>query len=73
MTIPQSLTLQVQQTSERLDRYLSQHLPDLSRSRIQKLIEEGNVQINNQLCTSKKATIKIGDSITLTIPAPKPL
>ncbi|MBE9126852.1 MULTISPECIES: RluA family pseudouridine synthase [unclassified Coleofasciculus] len=68
-----NINLQVQETTDRLDRYLAQHLPELSRSRIQKLIEEGNVQINDTLCTSKKATVHPGDSISLTIPAAKPL
>lgn len=73
MTIPQSITIEVQQTSDRLDRYLAQNLPDISRARIQKLIEEGNVLLNQQVCTSKKASIQIGDQISVTIPAAKPL
>ncbi|WP_363318151.1 RluA family pseudouridine synthase [Nostoc sp. NMS4] len=58
---------------DRLDRYLSQELPDLSRSRIQQLIEQGNVQLNDQVCTSKKINVKIGDRITLDIPEVQPL
>lgn len=57
----------------RIDRYLSQELPDLSRSRIQQLIEQGNVQVNGQICTSKKATVQPGDRIALTIPDAQPL
>ncbi|MHC5611533.1 MAG: RluA family pseudouridine synthase [Nostoc sp.] len=58
---------------DRLDRYLSQELPDLSRSRIQQLIEQGNVQLNDQVCTSKKINVKVGDRITLKIPEVQPL
>jgi 23S rRNA pseudouridine1911/1915/1917 synthase len=58
---------------DRLDRYLSQELPDLSRSRIQQLIEQGNVQLNDQVCTSKKINVKVGDRITLDIPEVQPL
>ena len=65
--------LQVEETGERLDRYLSQQLSDLSRSRIQQLIEQGNVQINDKVCTSKKATLKSGDRISLEIPDVQPL
>lgn len=68
-----TINLQVESNSDRLDRYLSQHLPDLSRSRLQKLIEEGNVQVNGTACTSKKATVQFGDRISLTIPEAKPL
>lgn len=65
--------LQVEENSERLDRYLSQELPDLSRSRIQQLIEQGNVQLNGKVCTSKKINVKTGDRITLEIPEAQPL
>lgn len=58
---------------DRLDRFLSQELPDLSRSRIQQLIEQGNVQLNDKVCTSKKINVKLGDRITLEIPEVQPL
>jgi 23S rRNA pseudouridine1911/1915/1917 synthase len=67
------INLQVEEKGERIDRYLSQQLPDLSRSRIQQLIEEGNVQVNGKVCTSKKVTVQSGDRISLTIPEAKPL
>jgi 23S rRNA pseudouridine1911/1915/1917 synthase len=67
------INLQVDERGERIDRYLSQHLADFSRSRIQQLIEQGQVQINGQVCTSKKITVQPGDRIFLTIPAAKPL
>lgn len=61
------------QQNQRLDLWLSQNLPDLSRSRIQNLISQGQVTINDQICTSKKATLKPGDRLQITIPPPKPL
>lgn len=64
--------LQVQHQSERVDRYLSQELPELSRSRIQQLIEQGNIQVNGN-CVSKKAALQPGDCISIKIPAAKPL
>jgi 23S rRNA pseudouridine1911/1915/1917 synthase len=67
------INLQVQENSERLDRYLAEELPDISRSRIQQLIEQGNVQINGKVCTSKKVNVKAGDRITLQIPEAQPL
>lgn len=63
----------VNTSCDRLDRYLSQELPDLSRSRIQHLIEQGNVQLNDKVCTSKKINVKVGDRITLKIPEVQPL
>ncbi|MBD2385876.1 RluA family pseudouridine synthase [Cylindrospermum sp. FACHB-282] len=67
------MLLQVQEKTDRLDRYLSQELSDISRSRIQQLIEQGNVQLNDKVCTSKKINLKIGDRITLEIPEVQPL
>lgn len=68
-----AINLLVQEKSERLDRYLSEEIPDLSRSRVQQLIEQGHVQLNDQVCTSKKINLKLGDRISLQIPAVKPL
>jgi 23S rRNA pseudouridine1911/1915/1917 synthase len=68
-----SLSLQVQQTAERLDRYLAEALPDLSRARIQKLIEQGQVQVNGQVCTSKRQSVQQGNRIDLVIPDAKPV
>jgi 23S rRNA pseudouridine1911/1915/1917 synthase len=67
------INLQVEEKGERIDRYLSQYLPDLSRSRIQQLIEQGQVQVNDKVCTSKKTTVQSGDRISLTIPDARPL
>nr|WP_233424318.1 RluA family pseudouridine synthase [Pseudanabaena biceps] len=55
--------------SQRIDLFLSQHLIELSRSRIQSLIDEGYVTINDILCDNKKNLIKAGDRIQLITPA----
>jgi len=72
-----NITLQLEEKGDeggdRIDRYLAQQLPDLSRSRIQQLIEQGNVQVNGTVCTSKKTTVQSGDQISLAIPEAKPL
>jgi 23S rRNA pseudouridine1911/1915/1917 synthase len=65
--------LLVEENSDRLDRYLAEELPNLSRSRIQVLIEQGKVQLNGKICTSKKIAAKEGDRITLEIPEVQPL
>lgn len=74
-TVRQSnlLFLQVETTGDRLDRWLSNQLPDFSRSRLQQLVEQGNVQVNDRVCTSKKATVKAGDRIQINIPPVQPL
>ncbi|PZV08141.1 MAG: RluA family pseudouridine synthase [Leptolyngbya sp.] len=55
---------------ERLDRWLTAHVNELSRNRIQKLIDWEYVQLNGQLCTNKKEAVQVGDRIRLTIPEP---
>ncbi|ABA22535.1 ribosomal large subunit pseudouridine synthase D [Trichormus variabilis ATCC 29413] len=65
--------LEVEENSARIDRYLAEELPDLSRSRIQQLIEQGKVQVNGKVCTSKKINLKVGDRITLEVPEAQPL
>lgn len=68
-----AFNLEVETAGERLDRYLSQELSQLSRSRIQQLIVEGNVQLNHQVCTTKKIPVKPGDRISIKIPEVTPL
>lgn len=67
------INLEIEEKGDRLDRYLAQHLSDLSRSRIQQLIEQGNVQLNDKICTSKKVAIQKGDRISIEIPQAQPL
>lgn len=66
------ISLQVEEQGGRLDRYLAEKLTDLSRSRIQQLIEQGNVQLNGKVCICKKTAVKKGDRIKLEIPAAVP-
>ena len=67
------IDLSVEETSDRLDRYLADQVTDLSRSRLQKLIEQGHVQVNGEVCTSKKLDVTLGDRIQIDIPAAQPL
>ena len=73
MTSNQSISLKVEEKSLRLDSYLAQNLSDLSRSRVQQLIEQGHVKLNGDICKSKKNAVKQGDAITLEIPTAEPL
>jgi 23S rRNA pseudouridine1911/1915/1917 synthase len=63
----------VEESATRLDRYLADRVPDLSRSRIQQLIAQNCVKVNQEICTSKKATVRQGDRIAIEIPPPQPL
>jgi len=56
----------------RIDLWLADKLIDLSRSRLQKLIEDGQVLLNDYPCTQKKTILKQGDQIIVKIPAVVP-
>lgn len=53
----------------RVDKALSGRLPDMSRSRIAKLIDGGHVTINGRPAV-RSAVIKAGDSIEIILPPP---
>jgi len=63
----------VEEAGDRLDAYLAEQLPDLSRSRIQKLIADNQVYVNGEVCTSKKAQVGEGDRIRIMLPDAEPL
>lgn len=63
----------VEAAPARLDRWLTAHVKELSRNRIQKLIDWEYVELNGQVCTDKKREVQAGDTIHLTIPETKPL
>ncbi len=55
----------------RLDKYIAEQCPELSRSYIQKLIGEGLVTVNGRAAKAGMR-LDIGDSITALIPPPTP-
>jgi len=55
----------------RLDKYLAAHLPELSRSQLQRLIQEGQVSLAQTVVTSSYR-VRGGDIITLDVPPPRP-
>ena len=57
---------------ERIDKLLSVQLPDMSRSALQKLVEDGAVLVGGK-AVSKNYKLKNGDVITVEIPEPKEL
>jgi len=71
-TVENTGELSQNNVNQRLDIWLSDQIPDLSRSRIQTLISQGNVKVNDETCTSKKISVKTGDRIHLTLPETQP-
>ncbi len=50
---------------ERLDKVLSSLMPEISRARLQKLIEEGSVKLNGEIVTKVRQKVADGDEIEL--------
>lgn len=65
-----AITVEAQKEEIRLDRYLAEQDVSLSRSMIQKLLEEDNIVVNGK---KEKASYKVkqGDRIEITIEPPK--
>lgn len=58
--------------ADRLDRYLTRVLPGLSRSRVQRLILQGNVRLD-QKKVRPSHVISAGEEFVITVPAPEPV
>ncbi|MFS8854277.1 RluA family pseudouridine synthase [Synechococcus sp. H55.2] len=56
----------------RLDRGLAEQLPELSRSRLQQLICQGQVWLNGRPCLDKDRPLQAGDEIEVRIPPATP-
>ncbi len=56
----------------RIDRYISGQVSELSRSRIQQLIKDGHVLLNNETVKRVGEKVKNGDHILIHLPPPEP-
>jgi len=55
---------------QRLDRWLTGHLPELSRTQLQTLIQTRRVTVNQQVITRVSFLLSVGDVIHMEIPPP---
>ncbi len=67
-----TISLTVSERGDRLDHYLAASLPDLSRTQIKRLIDDGFVTVNNAAASKASARLGHGDEIVLRIPPPAP-
>ena len=65
--IQQSFHIEKRHTGDRLDHALQQLLPEYSRSRIQQWIQQGFVQLNQQVCKPRQKVYS-GDQVDLDVP-----
>lgn len=66
-----SLIVPFEYHGHRLDKFLAEQLADLSRSRLQSLIEGGHVQMNPDRKISCSLKLKEGDHISIQVPPPE--
>ena len=53
----------------RLDKFVAGQCDDLSRARVQGLIQDGHVRLDGQECTNTSQKLKAGSVVELTVPA----
>lgn len=70
--MPKKVQLEITDQSGRLDKVLSEMMPDESRSHLKQAIEEDRVLVNSQV-EKPKYKVQTGDQIEVTIPDPVPL
>ena len=66
----QRLTVSPEEAGVRIDKYLTEQLPDITRSYLQKLLKDGSVQMNGKSVKTSTKTAS-GAVIELTIPEPE--
>ena len=66
------LTVPADRAGERLDRYLPEAIPGISRARGQRLIEEGNVLLAGEI-VRPSTRLKGGEPMIVVVPPPVPL
>ena len=65
-------TIEIEEPAERLDAFLADYFADLSRSRLQKLIKEGLVKVNDQKVKPSQS-LEIGDEVEVFVPMATPV
>ena len=71
LDFPLTLTVSPEDSGQRLDQYLAAKLAEVSRARVQQLIEKGEVLVND---AAAKASLRLrgGEQVTVTGPPQAP-
>ncbi len=65
-----SFVIELPEHEGRIDKGLSLLCPDLSRTRLKALVEEGQVRLNGEVCDSANRKLRLGDTVEIIIPPP---
>ena len=66
-----NVVVPINSEGNRIDKFLQSQFKELSRTRIQQLILDGNIKLNNNIVANSSKKIKKGDKLTINIPPPK--
>jgi 23S rRNA pseudouridine1911/1915/1917 synthase len=69
---PMVLAVPADEASQRLDRFLGAHLPQISRTRLQALIDHGRVLVDG-VARKRSHRLETGETLTVEIPPPAPI
>ncbi len=58
---------------ERLDVFVARRLPELTRSRVRRLIDEGLVTVDGRLPAKAGVKLEVGQPVQVTLPVPQPI
>jgi len=72
MTKEEKYTFDIKKQQGRVDKFLANELDHVSRSKIQKLIDQNHIVVNGSPIKAKYS-LAAGDEVQVTIPAPKPV
>ena len=61
----------VDEPGVRLDKYVAEKCPELSRTQAQKLVADGNITVNDRVAKSG-VKLHVGDRVKITLPPPPP-
>ena len=64
--------IEAEGAAQRIDKFLSEKLPDMTRSSIQRLLDAGEVSCNGKQ-VGKNYRLKQGDRLDVVIPDPAPM
>lgn len=67
-----TLTVPQDRSGERVDKYISDNIAEVTRSAVQGLMEKGNILVNGRT-VSKSCKLKGGEELTVTLPEPQPM
>jgi 23S rRNA pseudouridine1911/1915/1917 synthase len=68
----EAIEIRVEQGGTRVDKHIAEKVPQLSRSFVQKLLQEGCVTVNGQV-PKASYRVEVGDLVLVRVPPPEPV